>query len=77
MTYREYPWNTFPKYLQGAAVLLSGKTIRYLLAAAQTIPYHKIDDLYLTGFSAEKAGIGLMTFYGYSEVTRLMLIFLT
>lgn len=36
---------------------MSGQTIEALLAAAQAVPYHATNDLYLTGFCAERGGV--------------------
>lgn len=63
LPYECYPWNTYPRYYQGAAVLMAGSAVGPLLSAAQTIPYHPIDDLYLTGFCAERAGVSLLSTY--------------
>ena len=58
----EWPWQTSPDYLLGPSVLIPGKTITPLLAAAQTTPYYHIDDLYLTGLCNQKANIKLRSF---------------
>ena len=57
MTYEEYPWHNYPNYLSGCSYLIVGKALHPLLAAAQTVPYHAFDDLYLTGFCSERANV--------------------
>jgi hypothetical protein len=57
ITVEEWPWDNYPPYLFGPAVLLHGSTIVRLLAAFQTTPMISFDDLYYTGICAEKAGV--------------------
>jgi hypothetical protein len=57
ITHEEWPWNDYPPYFLGAAVLLPGSTILPLLAACQTIPMMPFDDLYIFGLCTEKADI--------------------
>jgi hypothetical protein len=57
ITLEEWPWNNYPPYLLGPAVLLHGSTIVRLLAAFQTTPMIRFDDLYYTGICAERAGV--------------------
>lgn len=57
MSYEEYPWKNYPVFFLGPAILVPGRLIRPLLAAIQTIPYYRIDDVYLTGLCAERAGV--------------------
>jgi hypothetical protein len=57
ITYEEWPWNQYPHYLLGGAVLIHGSSIFPLLAASQTIPMIPFDDLYFFGMCTEKAVI--------------------
>ena len=57
ISYEDWPWITYPPYLSGAIVLLSGKVIQSLLAAAQTTPCLPFDDTFINGLCAEKAVI--------------------
>ena len=72
ISYEKWPWANYPVYLSGATILLSSRTIRPLLAAAQTIPFMPFDDAYLTGLCAEKANISLHGNNRYEYRIRLL-----
>ncbi|KAI9563390.1 hypothetical protein GHT06_010853 [Daphnia sinensis] len=57
ISYQEWPWNQYPPYIMGPAVLIPGSTIMPLLAAIQTTPILPFEDVYYTGICTEKAGI--------------------
>jgi hypothetical protein len=59
ITFEDWPWNQYPPYFFGPAILMPGSTILPLLAACQTTPMMPFDDVYLTGMCTEKAGIQL------------------
>jgi hypothetical protein len=59
MTFEDWPWNEYPPYFLGPAVLFPSRTILPLLAALQTTPMMPIDDVYYSGMCTEKAGVGL------------------
>lgn len=59
MTYQEFPWRAYPNYFSGGAYIISGRAVRPLLAAVQTIPYHVFEDLYFTGLCSERANATL------------------
>lgn len=60
VSYETWPWSSFPIFLSGGCVLISGKAISPLLAAAQTTPYLlTVDNVYLGGLLARKAGVPL------------------
>ncbi len=73
LTSDEWPWTGYPPHLDGASLVLSGRTILPLLAAFQTTPFNPIDDLYLSGICTEKAGIQLL--YSVGSFTRYYVIF--
>lgn len=52
-----------PAYPIGGSVLLPGIAIRPLLAAAQTIPFLNLEDTFLLGLCAEKAGFKAHEFH--------------
>ena len=54
MTYEDWPWNSYPPYFLGPAVLFPGIVIVPLLAAFQTTPMMPIDDIYYTGIYVRK-----------------------
>lgn len=57
ITYEEWPWKEYPPYMLGAIVLISADAILPLLAACQTTPMIHLEDVYLYGICANKAGI--------------------
>lgn len=59
ISFDEWPWESYPPYFSGGSVLIPGRTIGPLLAAAEVTPYLWIDDIYLSGLLAEKANISL------------------
>lgn len=66
VSYEEWPWTSYPQYLFGASILISGKALSLLLDAAQVTPYFGMEDIYLTGLVARKAGIRLRPTDRYS-----------
>lgn len=55
----EWPWSTFPSYFLGGSTVITGSAVSPLLEAARTVPFLWIDDVYLSGLLAEKAGVSL------------------
>lgn len=49
MSYEAWPWLTYPNFLVGSCIVLSGSAIAPLLAGFQVTPYIPFDDVYLTG----------------------------
>lgn len=58
-SFEEWPWNEYPKFMQGVSNLFPAKALPLILAATQTIPYYKVDDAYLTGLCREKVNMQL------------------
>ena len=58
-TVEMWPWKFYPKYLKGASVIFPFKDLHPILAATQTIPYYRFDDLYLTGLCKVKTKMRL------------------
>ena len=52
-----WPWSTYPAYVSGGSILISRMAIGPLLAAAQVTPYFEMEDVYVSGLIAEKAGV--------------------
>lgn len=52
----QYPYNKYPPFITGGAILMSHKTVRHLYMAAHFAPAFKFDDVYL-GMLAYKVGI--------------------
>ncbi|KAK4005952.1 hypothetical protein OUZ56_011078 [Daphnia magna] len=57
ITFEEWPWNEYPPYFFGPAVLMHGSAIVPLLASFQTTPIMPFDDIYYSGICPAKVGI--------------------
>ncbi|EFX71448.1 hypothetical protein DAPPUDRAFT_227874 [Daphnia pulex] len=58
MAVEEWPWKQYPPHILGdVLVLITGNSIRPLLAACQTTPIMPVENVYFYGICAEKAGI--------------------
>lgn len=57
----EWPWKSYPTYLSGLITVMTSEAISATLAASQTIPLMLLEDVYITGLCARKAGVRLMT----------------
>ncbi|KAH6941365.1 hypothetical protein HPB50_017104 [Hyalomma asiaticum] len=62
-----YPNETYPDYVNGPAYLISGDSVPLLLGTASTVPYFFIEDVYITGMVAVKAGVRLENDSGYAS----------
>lgn len=60
-SFKNWPWQRFPIYFQGAGVVIAGSAARPILAAMQVTPYFIWDDMYLFGLCAVKAKVQLRT----------------
>lgn len=63
--YAEYPAKNYPLYCSGGVWSLQTKLIKRLLIAKETVPYVWVDDAYITGLLARRAGIGHLPFQKY------------
>ncbi|XP_071084236.1 beta-1,3-galactosyltransferase 1-like [Haliotis cracherodii] len=54
----EYPFEFFPTYCEGMAYILSVDEAKRLTKASENMRFYWIDDVYVTGILAHKAGIG-------------------
>ncbi len=61
ISFEEWPWNNYPQYLSGPAIILTKRAIVPLLAAMQTTPMMPFEDVYLSGICAEKANVSLIS----------------
>ncbi|KAL1426477.1 hypothetical protein MTO96_018282 [Rhipicephalus appendiculatus] len=61
-----YPKATYPDYANGPAYLISGDSVSLLLRSVSAVPYFFIEDVYVTGLVAEKAGIRRENDSGYA-----------
>uniref|UniRef100_V5H1X0 Hexosyltransferase n=1 Tax=Ixodes ricinus TaxID=34613 RepID=V5H1X0_IXORI len=53
-----YPRNKFPDYCSGRGVLFKSGALRRLYSASFCLPFHGIDDVYVTGDAALWANVG-------------------
>ena len=58
----KWPWSTFPPYFHGGSTVIIGSAVHPLLEAARIVPFLWIDDAYLIGLLADKAGVSLRGF---------------
>lgn len=68
--YEEYPAKDYPLYCSGGVWFLQTNLIKRLLLARETVPFLWVDDAYVTGLLAKRAGIGQLPFqkfYGGAE----------
>lgn len=63
--YEEYPGKEYPLYCSGGAWFLQTRLIPRLLEARKTVPYLWVDDAYITGLLARRAGIRQLPFQRY------------
>ncbi|XP_071526449.1 uncharacterized protein [Panulirus ornatus] len=63
--YEEYPAKNYPLYCSGGAWFLQTKFVPQLLKASRSVPFLWVDDAYLTGLLANKAGIKKLPFHKY------------
>ncbi|XP_077498625.1 beta-1,3-galactosyltransferase 5-like [Amblyomma americanum] len=52
-----YPNATYPDYLNGPAYLMSGAALSLLEENSRYVPYFFIEDVYVTGLVADRAGV--------------------
>jgi hypothetical protein len=52
LSLKEWPWKALPYYAMGSGYLIAGTAIHPLLAAAQVVPFHKFEDVYVTSLCA-------------------------
>ena len=57
VTLKEYPYTKYPPYCEGFAYVLSMDVVSKLYAASKYVPFYWVDDVYVTGFLAAKAGL--------------------
>ncbi|XP_064111723.1 beta-1,3-galactosyltransferase 5-like isoform X3 [Macrobrachium nipponense] len=54
----QFPWKAYPPYCSGAVWILATRLIHRLLTASRQAPFLWVDDAYVTGVLAKRAGIG-------------------
>ncbi|XP_066952185.1 beta-1,3-galactosyltransferase 1-like [Macrobrachium rosenbergii] len=70
VSYEQYPRRDYPLYCSGGLWFLQTKKLPLLLEASKTVPFLWVDDAYLTGLLAIKAGIErhpFQDFYGHPK----------
>ncbi|KAK4306740.1 hypothetical protein Pmani_021463 [Petrolisthes manimaculis] len=63
--YEEFPQDEYPLYCSGGVWFLQTKLVPKLLEASKSVNFLWVDDAYVTGLLAEKAGIGRFPFHNY------------
>ncbi|EEC09539.1 beta-1,3-galactosyltransferase 5-like [Ixodes scapularis] len=53
----EYKGTEYPPFVAGAFYVLGGRTLRRLYNAMEQVPFICLEDVFLTGFVAEKVGV--------------------
>ncbi|XP_046448164.1 beta-1,3-galactosyltransferase 5-like [Daphnia pulex] len=66
----EWPWNTYPNYVNGPVYLMHKTAIVPLLAAIQTTPIMPFENIYLTGICSEKAGVRTQYSSGPNSIVK-------
>jgi hypothetical protein len=65
MSVEEWPWKQYPPHILGdMLVLMTGNSIRPLLAACQTTPLMPVENVYFYGICGKKAGIESLNYTG-------------
>lgn len=83
---RSYPWRdlsskwyvpkaqfkgvVYPPFLSGTGYVISGDVIPSLLNASYSIPFLVVEDVFITGLCAEKAGVRRVGIKGFSTLHR-------
>ena len=57
VTLKEYPFTKYPPYCEGFAYVMSMDVVSKLYVASKFVPFYWVDDVYVTGFLAAKAGL--------------------
>ena len=57
VTLKEYPYTKYPPYCEGFAYIMSMDVVGKLYIASKSVPFYWVDDVYVTGFLAAKAGL--------------------
>ncbi|XP_037555602.1 beta-1,3-galactosyltransferase 1 [Dermacentor silvarum] len=61
-----FPNATYPDYVNGPAYLISGDSVPLLLRSVSVVPYFFIEDVYITGLLADKAGVRRVNDNGFA-----------
>ena len=59
VTYEEFSASSYPHICLGPSYLLSGNAVPKLAHAIKTTPFFWLEDVFLTGFVREKAGVSI------------------
>ena len=57
VTFAEFPLYFYPDYCSGWFIVYVRSTIAHLLGQIESVPYLWVDDVYVTGLLAQKAGV--------------------
>lgn len=65
-----YPERTFPNYLSGTGYVMSLDVASRLFKTALSTPLLHLEDVYITGVCAKRAGVRPVNHYGFSYIPR-------
>ncbi|XP_022254990.1 beta-1,3-galactosyltransferase 5-like [Limulus polyphemus] len=65
-----YPYEYYPDFLAGPAYLISGDATSLLYAARESTVFFYLEDVYITGILAEKAGVRRLGLLGLNNVRQ-------
>lgn len=54
---KDYRGTKYPPFVAGSFYVLGGRSLRLLYRACEQVPFIPLEDVFLTGFVAEKAGV--------------------
>ena len=62
-----YNQSNYPSYLQGPAYLMSRKSAECIFKISKQLPYYPMEDIFITGFAAQKCDIRRLHNSKFSE----------
>ncbi|CAN7988338.1 unnamed protein product, partial [Ixodes hexagonus] len=67
-SYKEYPAEHFPDFISGTTYVVGGDVLRLLYKTTGTLRPFRLEDVFVTGFSAEVAGIPRVGVPGFNTL---------
>ncbi|KAH7951636.1 hypothetical protein HPB52_010944 [Rhipicephalus sanguineus] len=60
----DFPRDMFPDYITGGMYVVGGRVVNLLYRATGQVPFFRVEDSYLTGMCAERAGVARVNLVG-------------